>query len=66
MEKPIKIFRKNLLDFLGKFTIKNCIYFILFKPNMQKPIEDLIQILQKQKKKIISLDELKNLIYKSF
>lgn len=33
---------------------------------MQKPIEDLIQILQKQKKKITSLDELKNLIYKSF
>ena len=33
---------------------------------MQKPIEDLIQNLQKQKKKIISLDELKNLIYKSF
>lgn len=66
MEKPIKIFRKNLLDFLGKFTIKNCTYFILFKPNMQKPIEDLIQILQKQKKKIILLYELKNLIYKSF
>ena len=33
---------------------------------MQKPIEDLIQNLQKQKKKILSLDELKNLIYKSF
>ena len=66
MEKPIKIFRKNLLDFLGKFTIKNYTNFILFKPNMHKPIEDLIIILQKQKKKIISLDELKNLIYKSF
>ena len=66
MEKPIKILRKNLLDFLGKFTIKNYTIFILFKPNMQKPIENLIQTLQKQKKKIISLDELKNLIYKSF
>lgn len=33
---------------------------------MPKPIEDLIQDIQKQKKKIISLDELKNLIYKSF
>lgn len=33
---------------------------------MQKPIENLIQDLQKQKKKIISLNELKILILKSF
>ncbi len=33
---------------------------------MQKPIEDLIQDLQKQKKKIISLNDLKILISKSF
>ena len=33
---------------------------------MQKPIEELIQNLQKQKKKIISLNDLKNLIYLSF
>lgn len=33
---------------------------------MQKPIEELIQNLQKQKKKIISLNDLKNLIYASF
>ena len=32
---------------------------------MQKPVEELIQKLQKQKKKIISLDELKNIIYTS-
>lgn len=66
MEKSTKKFRKNLLDFLGKFTIKNCNNFNLFKPQMQKPIEDLIQNLQKQKKKIISLNDLKNLIYLSF
>lgn len=33
---------------------------------MQKPIEELIQKLQKQKKKIISLNEIKNLIYSTF
>ena len=33
---------------------------------MQKPIEELIQNLQKQKKKIISLNDLKKLIYLSF
>lgn len=33
---------------------------------MQKPIEDLIQILQKQKKKILPLNDLKKLIYASF
>ena len=33
---------------------------------MQKPIEEVFQNLQKQKKKIITLDDLKNLIYKSF
>ena len=33
---------------------------------MQKPIEEVIQNLQKQKKKIISLNDLKNLIYLSF
>ena len=33
---------------------------------MQKPIEELIQNLQKQKKKIISLNDLKNLIYLTF
>lgn len=33
---------------------------------MEKPIENLIQILQKQKKKIISSDDLKNFIYLSF
>ena len=33
---------------------------------MQKPIDELIQNLQKQKKKIISLNDLKNLIYLSF
>ena len=33
---------------------------------MQKPIDDLIQNLQKQRKKIISLNDLKNLIFLSF
>ena len=33
---------------------------------MEKPIENLIQILQKQKKKIINSDDLKKLIYLSF
>lgn len=33
---------------------------------MSKPIDELIQILQKQKKKIISLNDLKNLIYLIF
>ncbi len=33
---------------------------------MEKPIENLIQTLQKQKKKIISSDDLKNFIYLSF
>lgn len=33
---------------------------------MTKPIDNLIQNLLKQKKKIINLDELKNLIYESF
>ena len=33
---------------------------------MEKPIENLIQNLQKQKKKIISSDDLKNFIYSSF
>ena len=66
MEKSPKKFRKNLLDFLGKITIKICVNFNLFKPRMQKPIEDLIQNLQKQKKKIVSLNDLKKLIYLSF
>ena len=33
---------------------------------MSKPIDELIQNLQKQKKKILSLNDLKKLIYKSF
>ena len=66
MEKSPKKIRKNLLDFLGKFSIKNYINFNLFKPKMRKPIEELIQNLLKQKKKIISLNDLKNLIYLSF
>ena len=33
---------------------------------MEKPIENLIQILQKQKKKIISSDDLKKFIYLTF
>ena len=66
MEKSPKKIRKNLLDFLGKFYIKNCLNFNLFEPIMSKPIDELILKLQKQKKKIISLNDLKNLIYLSF
>ncbi len=66
MEKSIKKIRKNLLDFLGRINIKNCFKFNLFKLIMSKPIDELIQNLQKQKKKIISLNDLKNLIYLTF
>ena len=66
MEKSKIFFRKIPLDFLGRIDIKNCVDLYLYKLNMQRPIEELIQNLQKQKKKILSLNDLKKLIYASF
>jgi hypothetical protein len=66
MEKSIKIFRKNLLDFLGRISIKNLHKFYFNLLIMEKPIESLIQTLLWQKKKILSSDDLKKYIYLAF
>ena len=54
------------LEILWRFYIKNHRYFYMGKYKMKSSIDDLIQILRKQKKKIISSVDLKNFIYMSF